>query len=224
MSFSSTLRRFALGASLIAAAPALAQTAAPAATPDAAATAPAAAPTTAAPLFASTGSLFGDPVARRSGDVLTVVLAERTSAQRQSSYDASSGAGMGGAAAGSDSTMGRFGFDARFASDATARNETALADLLRGTVSVVVIGTDAAGNLQIEGERRISVNGVGHRLGVRGLVRPSDVSADNTVLSFQIANAEVVYRKEGRLSRFGPGFLPYVGAAVVALAAFFIGS
>lgn len=220
MSFYSTLRRVALfGALALGAAPALAQTAAPA-TPDAAP----AAPTTNAPLFASTGSLFADPVARRTGDVLTVVLSERTSAQRQSSYDSRSAAGLGGAAAGQDSTMGRFAFDARFASDATARNETALADLLHGTVSVVVTGTDAAGNLQVEGERRISVNGVGHRLGVRGLVRPADVSADNTVLSFQIANAEVVYRKEGRLSRFGPGFLPYVGAAAVALAAFLIGS
>jgi flagellar L-ring protein precursor FlgH len=178
----------------------------------------------AAPLFAATGSLFADPVARRAGDVLTVVLAERTAASRRSQYDAASTTGVGGAAAGADSSLGRFALDARFSADASAQNQTALNDLLSGTVSVLVTGTDAAGNLQVEGERRISVNGVGHRLKVRGLVRPADVRADNSVLSFQIANADVVYNRDGRTARFGPGFLGTVGVLSLVLAAVFIGS
>ena len=185
---------------------------------------PAAAPaTTEAPLYRATGSLFADPVARRAGDVLTVVLAERTSAARRSQYDARSMSGVGGAAGG-DSTLGRFNVDARFAADASAQNETALNDLLSGTVSVLVTGVDAAGNLQVEGERRISVNGVGHRLKVRGLVRPNDISANNTVLSFQIANADVVYRRDGRTSRFGPAFLGTVGLVGLIVAGIFVGS
>jgi flagellar L-ring protein precursor FlgH len=190
----------------------------------AAPTTPSAAPAVAeAPLYRATGSMFADPVARRAGDVLTVVLAERTSAARRSQYDARSMSGVGGAAGG-DSTLGRFNVDARFAADASAQNETALNDLLSGTVSVLVTGVDAAGNLQVEGERRISVNGVGHRLKVRGLVRPTDISANNTVLSFQIANADVVYRRDGRTSRFGPAFLGTVGLLGLIVAGIFVGS
>ena len=183
---------------------------------------PTAAP--AAPLYAATGSLFADRTARRAGDVLTVLLAERTAAQRASHYDARQQAGLGGAAAGADSSLGRFALDARFAADASARNETALNDLLSGTVSVVVTGVDPAGNLQVEGERRISVNGVGHRLRVAGIVRPADVRADNSVLSFQIANADVVYRRDGRTARFGPAFLSTVGVVALVVAAVFVGS
>jgi flagellar L-ring protein FlgH len=226
------MRTALLALTLTLAASASAQDATAPTTTAAAPTTPGAAPAAPpAPLFRTMGSLYSAPTARRAGDVLTVILAERTNASRRAQYDAASTAGLNGSSGRGNSSPtdstgggGPFAVDARFTADASARNETALNDLLNGTVSVLVTGVDPAGNLQVEGERRISVNGVGHRLSVRGLVRPVDVSATNTVLSFQIANADVVYNRDGKTARFGPAFLGTVGLLGLILAGAFLGS
>ena len=167
-------------------------------------------------------SLFTDVVARRPGDVLTVVLAERTAAQRQSDFDDTSAAALGGSAATGGSIAGQFGMDARYATDASAATRASQSDLLEGTVSVVVTGVDEAGNLTVEGARSIAVNGSGHTLTIAGIVRPADVRAGNVVYSYQIANAVVDYRQAGLRNKFfRPGFftkaitVALIGAAVV---------
>lgn len=168
----------------------------------------------------SAQSLFADPKANKQGDLLTVVLAERASAQRASQYADASGAQMSGAA-GSGSR--NFGLDAQFSQQADARNQTAQSDLLTGTMTVLVTGVDEGGNLTIEGERSINVNGVTQVMKVSGLVRPRDIRYDNTVLSYQIANAQVEYRQAGRMAKmFKPGTWVRVGAvALLGVAAFF---
>ena len=157
--------------------------------------------------------------------MLTVVLAERTTAQRQSGYDDQAQGGYGGSATTGGSIAGSFSLDANYTSNASATNRTAQSDLLQGTLTVLVTGTDEAGNLQIEGERRLNVNGVGHRLSVAGLVRPSDIRSGNVIYSYQIANADVVYRQDGLRNRFfSPGTLVKIGAAALLVAAVVFGA
>ncbi|MDT0631771.1 flagellar basal body L-ring protein FlgH [Rubrivirga litoralis] len=170
-------------------------------------------------------SLFADVVARRPGDVITVVLAERTQAQRRSTSDEQAQAGLGGSASVGGSLAGQFGADTQYFSDAAARSGSAQSDLLSGTVSVVVTGVDDAGNLVVEGERKMNVNGSGHRLRVAGLVRPDDVRAGNVVFSYQIANAEVDYRQDGLRNRFfKPSFFAKAAAIVLVVAAVVFGA
>lgn len=174
---------------------------------------------------ASAQSLFADVVARRPGDVITVVLAEQTQAQRQSASSEQAQAGLGGSASVGGSLAGQFGADTRYASDASARSGSAQSDVLSGTVSVVVTGVDEAGNLVVEGERTMNVNGSGHRLRVAGLVRPDDVRAGNVVYSYQIANAEVDYRQAGLRNRFlKPSFFAKAAAVVLVVAAVVFGA
>lgn len=170
-------------------------------------------------------SLYADPKARQAGDVLTVVLAEQTAAQRESGYDASSSAGLGGSASvEGPSLSSRFGTDAQFSKNASSSNQTVQSDLLEGRLTARVTETDEAGNLIVEGERRLNVNGVTHVMYVSGLVRPLDVRYDNTVLSYQIANAEVEYRKAGLGRRFlSPGFFAKAGGVVLLGAAIVFG-
>ncbi len=170
----------------------------------------------------SAQSLFSDPKAGRPGDVLTVVLVERASAQRASRYEDEASARMGGSAAAGGNT---FGADAQFSQNADARNSTAQSDLLTGTMTVVVTGLDEAGNLTIAGERSINVNGVTHVMKIAGAVRPRDIRYDNTVLSYQLANAVIEYRKAGKgAARFlKPATLVRAGAvALLGIAAFFV--
>lgn len=169
-------------------------------------------------------SLYAEAVARQTGDLLTVVLEERTTAQRQSDYAEQGTAGQSGNASASGGLSGTFGVDTRYSADAAATNRTAQSDLLSGTITVVVTGVDSTGNLRVEGERRMNVNGVGHRLQVEGLVRPRDIRAGNVILSHQIANAEVVYRQDGLRNRFfRPGTLLKWGAAALVVAAVVLG-
>lgn len=62
---------------------------------------------------------------------------------------------------------------------------------LRTQVSVQVVALEPDGSLRIEGMQTLTVNGENQRIRLKGLVRPQDVSAQNTVWSNRIANAEL---------------------------------
>ena len=162
--------------------------------PSAAVLAPAAAAQT---LYSAAPSLFSAPRAARVGDPITVILAERTAASRASGHEDRTDAGTAAGASVTGRAGGTFGLDARIASESEFRNKTTQSDLLSGTLTARVVALDSTGNLQIAGERTLSVNGVTHRMRVAGAVRPLDVRADNTVLSYQIANADVLYEQDG---------------------------
>ena len=165
-------------------------------------------------------SLFSDPKAHAEGDVLTIVLAERTAAQRESAWKNKSGASLGaGSSVAGEGLSGQFAADARFNKEAQARNESLQSDLLQGTITAMIVGVDKGGNLEVRGERKISVNGEAHLLSVSGIVRPFDIHYNNTVLSHQIANADIEYRRTGFGKRmFKPGMFVKVGA-IAALGA-----
>lgn len=173
------------------------------------------------PTVARGQSMYSDPTARHVGDPITIVLSERTSASSQNRYEDRSNGSLGGSA--STSGGGSFALDANVSSDAEAASAAVQSDLLTGTITAVVTGVDDAGNLQVAGERVLHVNGVTHLMKVAGTVRPLDVRYDNTVLSYQIANAEVEYRKKGLAPKFlSPGvLLKAAGVALVAAAVFF---
>ena len=152
-----------------------------------------------------------------------MILAERTQARRASSSQASRSAQVAGS--GSSSMGGFFGVDAQFGGQRDADSQTVQSDLLSGTITARVVSVDPAGNLAIEGERRLDVDGSVHLMSVSGLVRPADVNTDNTVLSHQIAGADVSYRQEGGGSKLlNPRFLTVVGTAVVLVGALMFGS
>lgn len=168
-------------------------------------------------------SLYADVRAYQAGDLLTVLLVERTSARRASRSQASRSAQVAGS--GSSSMGGFFGVDAQFGGQRDADSQTVQSDLLAGTITARVVSVDPAGNLVIEGERRLDVDGAVHLMSVSGLVRPADVSTANTVLSHQIAAADVSYRQEGGGSKFTrPSFLTMVGTAAVLIGAVVFGA
>ena len=95
-----------------------------------------------------------------------------------------------------------------------------------GTLTARVVGVDPAGNLLVEGERQLDVDGTTHILQVSGLVRPQDVGPSNSVLSHQIADARVAYRTEGGggLPFLSSKLLTTIGAAAVLIGAVVLGS
>ncbi|WP_103020674.1 flagellar basal body L-ring protein FlgH [Salinibacter altiplanensis] len=176
---------------------------------------------------ASEQSLYADPVAREPGDVITVVINEQTSGQRESSYEGNSSSSLDGSGSGtlSESISGSFSAGTEVSSETENSNESVQSEVLNGTFTARVTGVSTAGNLEVTGERRLTIDGVTHVMEVSGVVRPSDVRQDNTILSTQIANARITYGEEGFRHRgvFSKGLLLKVGGVVATGIGIFLG-
>ena len=166
--------------------------------------------------------LFEDVKASRVGDIVSVLLAERTNASKSNdaSVTKSNEATIGnpllggeqrdklGSFRGWDFNLG-FGLESDQAfSGAGASNQS---NQLTGTIAVTVVEELPRGNLIIQGEKWISLNQGSEYIRIRGIVRKSDISSANTILSTQIADARIGYggtgapadaSKMGWLSRF----------------------
>jgi len=161
-------------------------------------------------------NLFEDYKARRVGDILTVILNESTNAEKSTEASTSKGSdyafdmgninvvgypliGGGAALLGAESTAER-NFEG--AGDAKQSN------LLEGQITVTVAEVLPNGNLVVQGEKWLGINQGKEYVRLRGIVRPVDITAANTVQSTQIANAEVYYGGTGTLAdSSAPGWL-----------------
>jgi flagellar L-ring protein precursor FlgH len=85
----------------------------------------------------------------------------------------------------------------------TSRNET-----MSASITARVIEVAPNGNLFIRGARKVRVNNETQYITLTGLVRPADISPDNTVLSSYIAEASIEYTGSGPVSdKQRPGWL-----------------
>ena len=82
---------------------------------------------------------------------------------------------------------------------------------LSGLISVHVVRVFGNGNLEILGQKKLTLNNGYEYIRVSGIVRPRDISSDNVVPSDRIANADIDYigagdtavsGKKGWYSRF----------------------
>ena len=69
-----------------------------------------------------------------------------------------------------------------------------------GTITAQVIGKQPNGNLIIQAQKNIVINGESQVLTITGLVRPEDIDDTNTVTSDRIFNLQVTYTGEGVLT------------------------
>jgi len=147
-------------------------------------------------------SLYSDPIARYSGDILTVLIVENTSAtavantNTKSEFDAGVDAGGSGALdfipllGGSGSTKGEHKGDGR----------TSRQGRLTGSVTARVVEVFPNGNLRIEGQKSVVINGERQLTILTGVIRPQDVTPENTVRSDRIADAEISFKGKGVLA------------------------
>jgi flagellar L-ring protein precursor FlgH len=146
---------------------------------------------------------FTDNVARRVGDVLTVIVDEKTLADFTASTQATK----------NDKSAVNAQFfisllDSLFKPVTTGANSTVSGDgqtsqtsRMTATMSTVVKQVMPNGNLVIEGRRSLVTNKQTQTIVFSGIVRPSDIKPNNTVRSVNVAEAEIKMDGSGLISQ-----------------------
>ena len=93
-------------------------------------------------------------------------------------------------------------------SEFKGEGETAREGELTATITAKVVEVLPNGNLVLEARKELTINNETQILVLRGIVRPDDISAENTVQSTRIADAQVYYVGDGVLQdKQSPGWL-----------------
>jgi flagellar L-ring protein FlgH len=168
---------------------------------------PDAAPTTPGSLWVDSGrlaNLVADYKASRIGDLVTINISQNLSASNADNvstnraFNASSGIT---ALAGQLKTAGVANLFSPSSTQvltgkAQATSATSLSTILTGRVAAVL----STGTLVVEAERQILMDNERETVVLRGLVRPGDLDATNTVTSNQVGNLEVEVKGKGVVS------------------------
>lgn len=153
-------------------------------------------------------AFFKDQRAAQVGDLVTIIVDITDNATM---VDNTSAAGTGSESMGMPSL---FGFHGKALSHLTSssafstssnNSNTAAGRISRNeTVTVRVAGTITQvlpnGNFMVVGRQEVRVNSELRELQVTGVVRPQDITADNTVTHDRMAEARISYGGRGQLS------------------------
>ena len=136
------------------------------------------------------------------GDILTVMVDEftaacadrRTDALEDRQADAGVALRTGSTTAGGD--LGSF-----LGHQSTQRGRDVRQDRLNSEVTVRVTEVEDNGALRIEGKKTLIIDDHEQEVTVRGVIRPQDITSQNTIDSWRVADAEVMYATEGELGK-----------------------
>jgi len=179
-------------------------------------------------LWSDNGNLFEDRKARRLNDLVTINVVENLSGSGTADTDTSRESTL------DFELKNFFGMN----NDFNLQNVFGLKDLYKGpnvfepvvsatsksehkgegetnregtliaTVTAKVIEVMPNGNLVVEGRKELTINNEKQILVLSGMVRPDDISSDNTVLSSKIADAQVYYVGDGVIQeKQSPGWM-----------------
>ncbi|WP_167752840.1 flagellar basal body L-ring protein FlgH [Pusillimonas caeni] len=148
--------------------------------------------------------LFEDRRPRNVGDIVTVIIQERTNAAKNV---ATSSNRTGSANLGLDVVPAFFppglgpqqGFEMGGGNAAEGTGSSRADNTFSGTLTTTVIGILPNGNLQIAGEKQIAINRGSEHIRFSGVVDPRSVTGSNTVSSTQVADARIEFRSKGRM-------------------------
>ncbi len=179
-------------------------------------------------------SIYSDLKAHTVGDVITVLVVEQTKASQDSKVNHSSQSTMGAESSSSGNILPFFpllGTKTNITTGHDGKEGTDLQEKLTGKLTAIITERTETGMLKIEGERILNVNGEKNLMKVTGLIRTKDIQTNNTIYSYNIANAEIIYKKNNITKKFlKPGSIQRLvttglGLALVGLAyiGFFVG-
>lgn len=148
--------------------------------------------------------LFEDRRPRNIGDIVTVVIQEKTNAAKnvQTSTDRTGSASLGITASPDilpSALDSRQNFDAEGGNKAQGKGSSRADNMFQGTLTTTVVGVLPNGNLQIAGDKQMAINRGSEHIRFSGVVDPRSITGSNTVLSTQVADARIEFRSKGTM-------------------------
>lgn len=148
--------------------------------------------------------LFEDRRPRNVGDIVTIVIQERTNASKSVATSSKRG---GSASLGLDNVPAFFppgfgpqqGFELSGGNQADGGGSSRADNTFTGTLTTTVIGVLPNGNLQVAGEKQMAINRGSEYIRFSGVVDPSTITGSNTVPSTLVADARIEFRSKGRM-------------------------
>lgn len=168
---------------------------------------------------ASSIALTEDGKARRVGDIVTIIVTETASASKQAATatgrSSQISAGIPNMLGLEESKIITSNFadlskllNASASSKFDGSGSTSRKETLSATISAKVVDVLPNSNLKIEGRRNVRVNYEDQIVTVKGTIRQRDITAENTINSIYVADAQISYSGEGIITdRQKPGWL-----------------
>lgn len=157
-------------------------------------------------------AFFRDQRASRVGDILRINITINDQAQLDNKTDRSRGSGEHVAAPSVYGLEGKLGmltpgtpnpaslFNISSNTNTNGNGKIDRKEKIRTQIAALVTQVLPNGNLVIEGTQEILVNYEIREVSVNGVIRPQDITADNSIDSTQVAQARITYSGRGQIS------------------------
>jgi flagellar L-ring protein FlgH len=162
-------------------------------------------------LWSDQANLYQDkvvlPRSFKVGDVVTIIIEEDADAiqmanintGQDSSFSASPGTGI-------LDFLKALGFS--YSDQGSAEGQTEQSGKLEADITAVIRDILPGGNFYIAGTKKIRINNEEQKIIFSGMIRPDDITEDNTISSKKVADANIEYQSEGIISdKQEPGLL-----------------
>lgn len=160
-------------------------------------------------------SLFADKKDLQVGDIIQIVISEDLTSKSNNKRELSSTRdnSLGGgllAATGTNNLGGTVGnaankfnsnlgvnFETNSSASDKGKVKTELDETFATTISAIIEETYQNGNYYIKGKKEMLIEGQRQEIIVSGVIRPYDITSDNSINSSQIADLKLLYDKNG---------------------------
>jgi len=158
-------------------------------------------------------SLFADKKDLQVGDIIQILIQETltndSSDSREIKKDNTTGIGIGNFSTptGATGRASRFatklnnnlgiGFSSKTGNAFKGTAKTSADEEFTTTISAIIEKTYQNGNYFIRGTKEMLINKQKQDMKISGVIRPYDISPENTVYSYQLANLKIMYEKDG---------------------------
>jgi flagellar L-ring protein precursor FlgH len=138
------------------------------------------------------------------GDLITILVDEYTLASANQTQAASRQKARDlGLKAGSAGTMSGGGLESTNDVADRTLGESSRSQRFSAEVSARIMEITPSGMARVEGRRRLTIDNHEQEVTIRGWLRVQDLTTQNTVESWRIADAEILYTSNGKLAKAG---------------------
>lgn len=138
------------------------------------------------------------------GDIITILLVESTQASKSNAANT----GREGSISLTPPTTGLLSklfqpsdVAASGSNDFKGSGAASQSNSLSGEITVTVAQVYPNGTMLVRGQKALTLNRGDEFIQISGIVRPSDISPDNRVLSTRVADARITYTGKGEIAR-----------------------